>query len=68
LSANCINTAVPKSRVKSSSLQKPDSIEVNRFDIKIVSGITVIISISCDAAGINIKLVIEKMKITNRTR
>lgn len=59
--------AVPKSKVKSNSLQKTDSIVTKRLDIKNVIGTTAITSISCDVAGIKIKLNIEKMKITKST-
>ena len=67
LSANCMKMALPKSRVNSNSLQNPDSIEIKRFDIKIVTGSTAITSISFDAAGIKAKLNIEKMKMTKKT-
>jgi len=60
--------AVPISRVKSSSLQKIDLIEIRRFEIRKVTGSTVITSISCDVAGIKIKLNIEKAKMTKRAR
>ena len=62
-----MNMAVPKRMVKSNSLQKPDSIDTNRFDIKKVTGSTTITSISCDVAGIKIKLSIEKRKTTKKT-
>lgn len=67
LSANCINMAVPKRRVNNSSLQKIDFIETKRFEIKKATGSTVITSISCDVAGIKIKLSIEKRKMTKKT-
>jgi hypothetical protein len=60
--------AVPRSIVRSSSLQKTDSMEAKRFDIKKVTGSTAITSISCDAAGINMKLSIEKTKMINKIK
>lgn len=59
--------AVPKSNVKSSSRQKTESMETKRFAIKNVNGTTAITSISCDVAGIKIKLSIEKRKTTKST-
>jgi hypothetical protein len=60
--------AVPISNVSRSSLQKTDSMEAKRFEIKKVTGRTAITSISCDVAGTNIKLSIEKIKMINKTK
>ena len=54
--------------VKSSSRQKPDSMDVKRFDTRKVTGSTEITNISSETAGTNTKLTIEKTKIMNRTR
>jgi hypothetical protein len=63
-----MKTAATKSKVKSNSLQNTESIETKRLDIKMVTGIMAITSISCEVAGIKMKLSIEKKKSTNRTK